>query len=132
MDLMSGIYGDDLGGPCDLAPCTPFFSPMGPIYYKQDAHSDTVGNAGVVEQEQFAEDFKQWAAERDEACEDWTLSGVTLSSIGGPTAYACAAFETGAGAVVCAGGLLAFAVEWWEYSEQLEQCSASYPGPGNW
>lgn len=136
LTTMSGDFGDfndDLGGPCDLAPCTPFFTPgTGRIYYRQDSYSGTVGNGSVAAQESFANDFWQWADEQDEACEERNLAALELNTTAAITGASCAAAETGIGAVVCAGGIVLIAIQQRRANKLHAECSATYPGPGNW
>src|SRR3546814_10718221 len=120
----------DLGGPCDLSPCSPFKHFDGRSTYILDVHSGSIGSSDVVTQLNWLDDKKDWSRWQLDQCQaardtslDWAVTA--------PALYACAAVATGVGAVVCGAAIEAYIIHANRYRLQSTNCTAAYPGPGN-
>ena len=65
-------------------------------------------------------------------CEDAAISGVETAGLAGVVGGSCALAPTGAGAVVCGGGLVVYAAALYRLDKKVAKCFATYPGPANW
>lgn len=129
--VANGQTVPDLGGPCDLSPCSPFQHFDGRITYILDGHSGSIGSSDVVTQLNWLDDKKDWSRWQLDQCQaardtslDWAVTA--------PALYACGAVATGVGAVVCGAAIAAYIIYANRYRRQSTNCTAPYPGPGNW
>lgn len=134
--VMPGIGIDsnpipDLGGPCDLSPCTPYRFGNGNIMYQLDSWSGGIGYGSVSEQTQWANDEKDWERWRGGQCS--AAESTYLNFLAATFALSsCLTVETIAGALPCAAAITVWGNTGDQYKAQSSACESTYPGPGNW
>ena len=119
---------NDVLGPCALSPCVTDYDPVdGRIVLVPVVEYEHPGLDPAVVEDAIA--FENWQEER---CEEFNESVINSSLEAPAVGAACALFETGGGAIVCAGGLIKQAWDASRRASSMTDCKAAYPGPGQW
>lgn len=132
--------GQEVMGPCAMSPCVREFDRLsGQYVYVSTINFDDRSRTGSgydspdgnvrFNIEVDMRNFDNWRQDRCESFND-SVAGSTIEA---PiTATGCAAFETGAGLLVCIGGVGKQIFDNIQRVSMMTDCSATYPGPGRW
>lgn len=120
--------------PCDLGPCSPNRWTYDQMFYTgfNAGWGNNAGGGSIPQQELISYDKERFEQSRAGACTEKTVKAAGTVGAGAGVAGACVGTVTGAGAVLCAGAILAYGVGLYETSRAAKQCHAAYPGIGRW
>lgn len=86
----------------------------------------------MTDQELLAYDKQQWKSHQQDACEEGMALAAETSAGFGATAVACGSIVSGAGAIACGFGVVVVGIGVYKTHKADKECTAEYPGMGNW
>lgn len=143
----SGVTFDDnpiVDYQCAFIPCERVINPADPAGYHWrstlvpdwDSYAYPLpggdGSYPGYTAEQVRYDRQRYEAQQADACDQMLGDSLEMYGTGTLAGLSCLFFETGVGALGCAGGIASTASQARDAARLERQCNRPYPGPGNW